>query len=107
MKILNPVATTHHIVIAQLDGAEEMLTASYNPDKEFRPISVLLEWTRVAGMLDGWRLNTCRVSGPVLKQDGTDGKQQTHHSFATIGALDNDAPEWLQKFIKQYAPEEN
>jgi hypothetical protein len=103
VKIINLEGTQHRFITAGVEGAEPM-AATYDSGKMFRPTRVRLEWFRKDWPTEeatGWLLDNARVSGPVLKRDGGDGKQQTHHTFVQFGdPSGSDPPEWLRLLIK-------
>lgn len=66
----------------------------------FRPITITVSYHK---RNDQWRAYRAEITGPLLKGDGSDGKNLISSDYyLDLGALD--APEWLLDIATQYTP---
>jgi hypothetical protein len=95
MKIEDISIYTRHTVSLRVISDERL-----NPDYskgEFRVQQVNLGWLFENG---SWSLADCRVAGPMVKKDGSDGERVGKADFAAWRKREK--PAWLVELIERY-----
>lgn len=92
----------------EVSGEEPVVLEDYtHAGKKILPEQVYVRWELGDGGV--WQLEKVRVSGPVLKADGTTGKTvSTRHAFRSgyqrTGVWTTDAPAWLRNAVNAQTP---
>jgi hypothetical protein len=91
---------TQHAAYVDLAENSERLKAEYKQG-EFRPQQITLSWTR-GGKGEPWHLTKARVSGSMLKKDGTPGQNTGDRDFSRTYGTTIEKPTWLTQIIDRY-----
>lgn len=97
MKITSDETTSKHTRRIAIEGVAAQPVAGYSfKGKEYLPVSIHLSWA------NDDEPDRVTVSGPVLKKDGTPGRQYADCDYTLTGrAWDSrpDAPDWLRRIL--------
>lgn len=91
-KILSTVdmTTTTHVRTIALEGAAHI---DYTLSRKYQPHTISLRWE------DGDKPEIVKVSGSIIKIDGTVGGQRGTKMFSLIEGDENLAPQWVLDLI--------
>lgn len=93
---------TQHTVYVDLTDSSERLLPRYKSGK-FRPDTVELRWTRSTATGATWKLDICKVSGPMVKKDDTDSMNQGDRDFVGYNRESMAMPAWLSSMVETYS----
>lgn len=102
IKVKSEFTNMERHVVLKVSGTEPLFAPYSLNGATFQPGQVNLCWR--SGTYQQWRLSEVKVSGGLIKKDGTVSKA-AFRERVWYGNVEQ-APKWVQEIVAKYAPEE-